>query len=157
LKCNKIVATHGVSSSAFCLIQQDTPFPNFSPYTRNEHSSIDLDGDGLANLYPGDNGYTEAVLANYETNIALITEDYQESVFRNQLNGNSLYAPFIVADGNPTDPASFELEEVYFAFTAANADGAVHVKFDNGSLLFEDLPGGGDNDFNDAVIQVQML
>jgi hypothetical protein len=22
----------------FCLIQQDTPFPNFSPYTRNEHS-----------------------------------------------------------------------------------------------------------------------
>jgi len=24
----------------FCLIQQDTPFPNFSPYTRNEHSSL---------------------------------------------------------------------------------------------------------------------
>jgi len=34
----------------FCLIQQDTPFPNFSPYTRNEHSSFGHGQQHLASL-----------------------------------------------------------------------------------------------------------
>jgi nitrate reductase NapAB chaperone NapD len=148
----------GMTSIQFTL-SREAANDNFVGFYRvtDANGGIDVDGDGVADLRPGDSGYTEAVLANFETNIALLTADGQDSVFSNQLAGGALYAPFMVADGNPIDPGSFGLAEVYFAFAAANADGAVHIKFQDGSLRFEDWFGGGDNDFNDAVVQIQVM
>ncbi|NJL48612.1 MAG: DUF4114 domain-containing protein [Leptolyngbyaceae cyanobacterium SM2_5_2] len=57
----------------------------------------------------------------------------------------------MIANGNLN---SFNPQNVYFAFTAANADGVEHIRFRNGAIEFEDLFGGGDNDFNDMVVQV---
>ena len=65
-----------------------------------------------------------------------------------------LYAPFLIANG---DPNNFNTYEVYFAFGAANADGVEHIRSANGAVEFEDLFGGGDNDFNDMVVTFEVL
>ncbi len=45
--------------------------------------------------------------------------------------------------------------EVFFPFLGANSDGADHVMMLGDNLFgFEDLPGGGDRDFNDIIVKV---
>jgi 2',3'-cyclic-nucleotide 2'-phosphodiesterase (5'-nucleotidase family) len=112
---------------------------------------IDVDGDGLADLNPGDAGYTEAAINARTEAVNLFTRNRRESVFESAVAGGSLYAPFLIANGTVDD---YDVRQVYFAFGAANADGVEHVRFENGALAFEDLFGGGDNDFNDLVVKV---
>jgi hypothetical protein len=103
------------------------------------------------------------------------------------VEGGKLYAPFIIANGgslisggsggtiagaigtfltvvnpnnsavsNPSSPVA------YFSFSEANPDGAEHLRYlsnQNGIGIFgfEDLPGGGDRDFNDAIFGFQFI
>jgi phage gp37-like protein len=54
-----------------------------------------------------------------------------------------------VLDNNANnDPA------VYFAFLGANSDQRDHIRLlGNNVFGFEDLPGGGDQDFNDVIVK----
>jgi hypothetical protein len=96
------------------------------------------------------------------------------------LSGGKFYAPFVIAngagigqdeindfqefinreeaedDGVFNDAADFREDLVaYFAFGEANPDNVEHLfNFGNGVFGFEDLPGGGDLDFNDAVFEL---
>jgi hypothetical protein len=74
------------------------------------------------------------------------------------MQGGSIFAPFIVANGSPeqildSNPSNDVL--VYFPFIAANSDGIDHIRLlaDN-TFGFEDIPGGGDLDYNDMIIAV---
>ena len=43
--------------------------------------------------------------------------------------------------------------QTYFSFTKANVDGISHFReFGNGVLGLEDLYGGGDNNFDDLIL-----
>lgn len=110
-------------------------------------------------LRPGDPGYAKAAIQQRVTSLDLIVANQGTAKITGQLEGGSIYAPFLIAnggpeallDGNPNnDPA------VYFPFLGANADGVDHLRLlgDN-TFGFEDLPGGGDGDFNDLVLQVK--
>ena len=80
----------------------------------------------------------------------LQTDNQQTTTF----NGGSLLASFIVADGT-VDEAINNSAEVYFSFLGANSDGVDHIRsLGNNTFGFEDLPGGGDNDFNDMIVQI---
>ncbi len=81
------------------------------------------------------------------------------------LTGGKIYAPFLIANG---DAASFlatnsanggtgNLPTAYFNYVGANTDKVEHVRLlgDN-KFGFEDLFGGGDMDYNDAVIQLNI-
>jgi hypothetical protein len=79
------------------------------------------------------------------------------------LPGGALLAPFIVANGtveeflaqNPDNQESGDLL-AYFAFGQANPDGRDHVRLLGDNIFgFEDRLGGGDNDFNDLVVEAQ--
>ena len=76
------------------------------------------------------------------------------------LAGNSLLAPYLVANGTVQDVISGtkvgQIPQVYFSYLGANSDGQDHVRLlgDN-KFAFEDQFGGGDKDFNDAIVQIK--
>ncbi|MEB3312909.1 MAG: DUF4114 domain-containing protein, partial [Cyanobacteriota bacterium] len=131
-------------------------FVGFYPIV-DSNGGIDLNADGLADVTPGQAGYREAALDALLQSVGLTTADGQDSLFQPTVVGGALYAPLMIADGTISDRSSFSLSEVYFAFGAANADGVEHIRTQGDRLLFEDLPGGGDNDFNDMVVSASIL
>ncbi len=105
------------------------------------------------NLKPTDGeAYAQLALQLREPEIQLTVDNLSSSTIENTLFGGHIYAPFIIADGN-IDTLEGDLSQVYFSFAEANSDGVEHVRFlgDN-TLGFEDLPGGGDRDFDDMVV-----
>ncbi|NEO82787.1 MAG: DUF4347 domain-containing protein [Spirulina sp. SIO3F2] len=114
--------------------------------------TIDNAAGAIDNLMPGDSGYAAAALARRVN-------------FSTGFDGGKLFAPFMVANGtvsdflsqNPTNQFHGEVH-TYFAFMGANPDKIDHVRLlgDN-TFAFEDLLGGGDFDYNDAVIQATFV
>ncbi|MGD1872743.1 MAG: DUF4114 domain-containing protein, partial [Mastigocoleus sp.] len=117
---------------------------------------IDISGDGVVDINPGDAGYTEAALTNRIVGLDLLqTDNQQTTVFDGTFDGGSILAPFIIVDGT-IDEALNNSAEVYFSFLGANSDGVEHIRLiDDNTFGFEDLPNGGDNDFNDMIVKVE--
>ncbi|MGB3138745.1 MAG: choice-of-anchor I family protein [Nodosilinea sp.] len=138
------------------VVNREAAFDNFVGFYRvaDVDGGIDIDGDGAVDITPGQSGYTNAALDARADSVSLTTNDLVQSVFESSVAGGDLYAPFLIANGTPN---SFDANQVYFAFAAANADGVEHIRFSDGALRFEDLFGGGDNDFNDMVVEVAAL
>ncbi|MEM8640544.1 MAG: Calx-beta domain-containing protein [Cyanobacteria bacterium P01_G01_bin.54] len=110
---------------------------------------VDNEAGYVDDLAPGDTGYAAAALA-------------RRVDFSQGFEGGQLLAPYLVANAtpeaflarNPTNQAGGGVY-TYFAYLGANPDGIDHVRLlgDN-TFAFEDLYGGGDLDYNDAVIQI---
>jgi hypothetical protein len=95
-------------------------------------------------------------LTNRITGLDLLqTDNQQTSTFNGTFEGGSILAPFIVVDGT-VDEAINGTKETYFSFLGANEDKVDHIRLlgDN-TFGFEDLYGGGDNDFNDMILQIK--
>ncbi|HEY9877622.1 MAG TPA: DUF4114 domain-containing protein [Leptolyngbyaceae cyanobacterium] len=109
-------------------------------------------------LNPGDSGYTRAAVRQWTNQASLAGTNQQTITSTFQLQGGSIWAPFIVVQGNigqlldgnaSNDPA------VYFPYLGANSDKTDHIRLlGNNTFGFEDMPNGGDFDFDDVVIQV---
>lgn len=86
-----------------------------------------------------------------------LSVDSQSSItIQNTLSGGYLYAPFLIADGD-IDSLEGDFNQVYFSFAQANSDKSEHIRsLGNNTLGFEDLPNGGDNDFDDMVIRTEI-
>lgn len=136
-------------------VNREAAYNNFVGFYRvaDLNGGIDLNGNGQADITPGQAGYTQAALNARAENVALTTPNLRSSVFQSAVAGGSLYAPFLIANGTLD---SFDPNWVYFAFTEANADGVEHIRVTNGAIEFEDIFGGGDNDFNDMVINISL-
>ncbi|WP_204104061.1 MULTISPECIES: DUF4114 domain-containing protein [Spirulina sp. CCY15215] len=123
---------------------------------------IDNINGTVGGFSPGDSGYAKAAIENRVTNISLSTGNGSTTGFNGTLDGNSLYAPFLIANGTIDDFLSFNADNAaggsvvsYFAYIGANPDGVDHVRLlGNNTFGFEDLSGGGDRDYNDIIFQV---
>jgi hypothetical protein len=81
------------------------------------------------------------------------------------LNGEftpgSLFAPFIIVNASPTevlDANAANDPAVYFAFIGANPDGVDHIRLLASNVFgFEDLPNGGDLDYNDVIVTANLV
>ncbi|MEH1867989.1 MAG: DUF4114 domain-containing protein, partial [Nostoc sp.] len=77
-----------------------------------------------------------------------------------QFSSDSIFAPFIIANGDPNTYIS-QVNPVYFSFLGANptSDKQVdHIRLlGNNTFGFEDLPNGGDQDFNDIIVRVNFI
>ena len=108
----------------------------------------------------GDSGYLEAAIAN-TADIALTAANGSSAEFSGELAGDTIYAPYIVVDGTVaelTDADSSNDPAVYFTYLGANTDGSEHIRsLDTNTLGFEDLPNGGDMDFNDIVVEFELV
>ncbi|TAF08477.1 MAG: DUF4114 domain-containing protein, partial [Nostocales cyanobacterium] len=71
------------------------------------------------------------------------------------IEGGSIIAPMIIINGTLsqlTDNNANNDPRVYFPFLGLNSDGADHIRMlGNNVFGFEDLPNGGDKDFNDVI------
>lgn len=107
-------------------------------------------------LKPGDLGYIQTAVGNRVAGIDLEVANQSTGTFRGEFSSGSLFAPFIIINASPTEVLDTNTQNdpaVYFAFLGANSDGVDHIRMlANNVFGFEDLPNGGDLDYNDMVI-----
>jgi len=110
-----------------------------------------IDAVSGSTLRTGDTGYREAALARaLETQ--LTGQNGQVQTLSATLSGGGFIGMFLIADGS--DAAS---DSLYFSHSGMN-NGNDHVKMlGNNTFGFEDMAGLGDRDFNDIVIQFEVI
>jgi Domain of unknown function (DUF4114)/Metallo-peptidase family M12B Reprolysin-like/Calx-beta domain len=109
-------------------------------------------------LKPTDAGYIEAAVANaLATSVNLSVENHGTANLSAHLE-RSFYLPILVSHGTLTEAASGQkLDRTYTAFGSANADRTEHIRLlGNNTLGFEDMVGGGDRDYNDAIVKFKI-
>jgi hypothetical protein len=139
----------------FLDIQSDADYNNSVGYytIANMNGAVeDITGE-LIN--PGEEGYAAAALNQRVENLELRRDTGN---LETALDGGALLLPFLVANGTVeewmeenSDNQGGNLPTAYFSFAGANPDGKEHIRQVGNELQFEDLFGGGDNDFNDFV------
>ena len=105
-----------------------------------------------------EDGYMEAALSNLVSPVFSTSDDSTQSGSL-EFEAGSMVVPLIIADGDVTQALNGEAE-VYFSYLGANTDNENfdHIKLLNENTFgFEDLPNGGDKDFNDIVITVNNI
>ena len=104
----------------------------------------------------GEEGYLEAALNNLVSS-AFSTSDDNTETGSIEFDAGSLVVPLIIADGNLDEALSGEAE-VYLSHLGSNSDNFDHIKLlDSNTFAFEDLPNGGDRDFNDIIIEINSI
>ena len=113
----------------------------------------------IGTLNPGDPGYAEAAIGRNISSCNTKSGEGTASV------SAGLFAPYMIANGtaesflakNPTNQGGSNVPNAYFAYIGSNPDKIDHIRLlgDN-KFGFEDMFGGGDKDFNDAVVQLRV-
>ncbi|WP_292840165.1 DUF4114 domain-containing protein, partial [Nostoc sp. NMS8] len=126
----------------------------------DENGGIDTNGDGNADILTGQAGYTQAAVRGRVAGIDLTVNNQGSATYSGTFQPGGIFVPFIIIndspdallDNNPNnDPA------VYFPFLGANSDRSDHISLlASNTFGFEDLSGGGDKDFNDLIIKVNL-
>ncbi|EDX82796.1 hypothetical protein S7335_1099 [Synechococcus sp. PCC 7335] len=150
------------ATEATFTVQREAAFNNVVGfYLIDDLTGRVIDSEG--NVFDPENttDYVQAALANRITELSLSSLNNGVSTFSTTLEAGQILAPFIVVDGTidelidedaSNDPA------IYTPFLGANLDSADHVRlFGNNTFGFEDLVSGGDQDFDDLIVQVDFL
>ena len=111
-------------------------------------------------INPGEEGYAAAALNQRVENLELKRDTGN---VESELNGGALLLPFLIANGTVeewmeknSDNQSGDLPMAYFSFAGANPDSKQHIRQVGNELQFDDFYGGGDNDFNDFVTNIDL-
>ncbi|MDX2255585.1 MAG: choice-of-anchor I family protein [Pseudanabaenaceae cyanobacterium bins.39] len=141
-------------------VNREAAFNNFVGFYRvaDTNGGIDINNDGTIDFRPGDAGYARAAIENRIKGIDLSVSNQGTATFNDkQLTGGSIFAPFIVSNGSAEQFLSGQVSNAYFAYLGANSGRVDHIRLlgDN-TFGFEDLPGGGDLDYNDIIVQVKV-
>ena len=141
------------------MLESEASFSNFVGLYRieNEEGTV-INPQTGEEFAPGAIGYTEAAILQSQQNGLAFSQSSTGATVN--LTGGAFLAPFIIADGTPSqvlDGDSSNDPNVFFAFSDSNFDGFDHIRLlaDN-TFGFEDLPSGGDEDFNDVIFEVDL-
>ncbi|WP_062295123.1 FG-GAP-like repeat-containing protein [Nostoc piscinale] len=126
----------------------------------DESGGIDTNGDGTADVLVGDAGYLQAAINQRVTGIGLSVANQGQGNHNGNFAGGGIYVPFLIVNGGVDallDSNTSNDPTVFFTFLGANSDKTQHVRIlgDN-TFGFEDLVGGGDNDFNDFIVKINL-
>ena len=139
-------------------VSREAAFDNLIGFyqVENEAGQV-LAEDGVTLLSPGDDGYLQAALEQRLPDILLNGGNNEIRTSEATLSPGQILAPFLIVDGTLEqllDDGIGNDPEVFFAYSGANSDRTDHVRLlgDN-TFGFEDLVGGGDEDFNDLIVQ----
>ncbi|OCQ99415.1 hypothetical protein BCD64_10145, partial [Nostoc sp. MBR 210] len=126
----------------------------------DENGGIDTNGDGKVDLLTGQAGYIEAAVRNRVAGIDLAVSNQGSASFTGTFQPGGIFIPFIIVNGRPDallDSNPNNNPAIYFPFLGANADKADHIRLlGNNTFGFEDLSGGGDRDFNDLIVKINL-
>ncbi|MEH2049311.1 DUF4347 domain-containing protein [Nostoc sp.] len=141
-------------------VHREAAFNNFVGFYKvaDENGGIDTNGDGKADILVGQAGYAEAAVRGRVAGIDLTVSNQGSATYNGILGTDSLFAPFIIVDGRPDAVLNGNAnKKVYFSFLGANSDKVDHIRLlGNNTFGFEDLPNGGDKDYNDVIVQVNL-
>lgn len=144
------------------IVNREAAFDNFVGFYKiaNKDGGIDIDGDGTVDLLPGDGDYAKAAINARLAGIDLSVEDQGTANYTGTFEPNELFAPFIIANGKPEEILDNDASndpEVYFPFLDSNPGKVDHIRLlaDN-TFGFEDLPMGGDGDYNDTIVRINL-
>jgi hypothetical protein len=134
-------------------VNSEAAFDNFVGfYLVNENGDVvNNAGDVLAAI--GSENYTQIAI-NQRLDLSLTKSI---TVFNTTIAGGNILAPFILSnDSNPND--GFDVNRVFFPFLGSNPDSSKHILLlgDN-TFGFEDLPNGGDRDFDDIIVKIEFV
>jgi uncharacterized repeat protein (TIGR01451 family) len=143
------------------VVNREAAFNNFVGFYKvaDENGGIDVDADGTVDFRPGDSGYAQAAIKNRVAGIDLRVDNQGTASFTDKtLTGGSIFAPFILTNGRTVDQVlNGQVDQAYFGYLGANADQVDHIRLlGNNVFGFEDLAGGGDKDYNDVVLRVNL-
>lgn len=147
----------GTQTATFT-VYREAAYDNYVGWYKvaNQNGGIDTDGDGVADVLTTDNGYAAAALNNRVADIDLRVANQGAVEITGEFEGGSIFAPFLIADGTPDDLLdnnAINDPEIYFTYISANSDNKDHARMLGDNIFgFEDLPEGGDGDFNDIVV-----
>ena len=111
-------------------------------------------------LKPGDANYAVEAIKS-----AVLQAGQTDSKLNQDIVGGKIYAPVVVAQGsfsdfvskNPTNGGGANEIHAYFNYLGANSDKTDHFRLlGNNTFGVEDQFGGGDRDFNDLVINLNV-
>lgn len=144
------------------IVNREAAFNNFVGFYQvtDANGGIDTNGDGNVDFLPGQTGYIQAAIQGRVTGIDLTVNNQGTATYTGIFQPSSIFAPFIIVDGRPDAILDSNLNNdpaVYFPFLGANADKVDHIRLlaDN-TFGFEDLPNGGDKDYNDVILRVNL-
>jgi myo-inositol-hexaphosphate 3-phosphohydrolase/phosphodiesterase/alkaline phosphatase D-like protein len=144
------------------VVNREAAFDNFVGFYQvvDKNGGIDINADGKADLLPGQAGYTQAAVRGRIPGIDLAVNSQGSATYTGIFKPGAIFAPFLIVDGRPdaildTNPNNDP--SVYFPFLGANTDKSEHVRLLGNNILgFEDLPFGGDKDFNDVTVKISL-
>ena len=151
------------------LLKTDITTQGEAAYTNNIGFYIVEDAIGTiklvdgSTLKPGDANYAVEAIKNALTNS--LQAGKIDSKLGQDITGGRIYAPVVIAQGsltdfvskNPTNGGGANDIHAYFNYVPANSDQVDHFKFlGNNTFGVEDVYGGGDRDFNDLVVSLNV-
>ena len=151
------------------LLKTDITTQGEAAYTNNIGFYIVEDAIGTikladgSTLKPGDVNYAVEAIKNALTNS--LQAGKIDSKLGQDITGGRIYAPVVIAQGsltdfvsnNPTNGGGANDIHAYFNYVPANSDQVDHFKFlGNNTFGVEDMYGGGDRDFNDLVVSMNV-
>ncbi len=148
--------------SAEFVVNRDAGYNNYISFYQvtDENGGIDTNGDRKADILVGQTGYTEAAVRGRVTGIDLTANNQDTATYTGTFEPGSIFAAFIIANGRPDailDSNPSNNPAVYFPFLGANSDKVDHIRLlGNNTFGFEDLPNGGDKDYNDMTVRVNL-
>jgi Domain of unknown function (DUF4114) len=148
------------TSATFSIYREAAYNNNVYFYAIQNETGAILDTASQKVIQPGDPGYIQAALRNAVADINLNTANQTVSTSKSNLAKGNLFAPIIVVNGDKNallDTNTSNDPAAYTPFVLGNADKVDHVRLlGNNTFGFEDLANGGDNDYNDIIVRVNM-
>jgi 2',3'-cyclic-nucleotide 2'-phosphodiesterase (5'-nucleotidase family) len=139
-------------------VNREAAFNNFVGFYKVENEKGDIKLANGSILKAGDAGYARAAVQNRISGIDLAVSNQGTANFDDKtLTGGSIFAPFIISNGTVDQFLNGQVSNAYFAYLGANPNRVDHIRLlgDN-TFGFEDLPGGGDFDYNDIIVKVKV-
>jgi hypothetical protein len=114
-------------------VYREANYNNFVGFYQvtGENGGIDTNGDGQADILPGEAGYIQAAINKRISDINLSVNDGGTATSSATLPSGSILVPFLIVNGTPDallDSNSNNDPDIYFPFLGANSDGVDHVR-----------------------------
>ncbi|MEH2461682.1 putative Ig domain-containing protein [Nostoc sp.] len=150
------------SVTANFTVHREASYNNYVGFYQvaDDNGGIDTNGDGKADILVGQAGYSQAALDGRVAGIDLTVNNQGTANYTGTFQPGSIFAPFIIVNGRADailHSNANSNRKVYFPFLGASSDTVDHIRLlGNNTFGFEDLPNGGDKDYNDVIVQVNL-